>query len=252
MCQGRGITRRSVLKYSGVALMPLLGGCDVKLDMVSDQRVVAMGLQAWEEIRAASPVARDPALQGALDRVSARLLAAAGQTLSDWEMLVFDRPEVNAFALPGNKIGVFRGMFHVVANEDQLAAIVGHEIGHLQAEHSQERMNAQVAADWGLNLVSYLLRLGEVEYASEIGAALGIGVEYGLVLPYSRRQELEADRLGLLAMEAAGYAPEQAVDLWRRMDAAAGPRPPEFLATHPAPASRVEAIEEMLREMRAA
>jgi predicted Zn-dependent protease len=220
------------------------------VDLVSDEQVEAMGLQAWEEIRANAPVARDPALQSTLDRVSARLLSAAGQAPADWEFVVFGRPDVNAFALPGRKIGVYEGMFRVIANEDQLAAIVGHEIGHLQAEHGQERMNAQLSADWGLRIISFLLQIGDVEFAAEIAAALGLGVEYGLVLPYSRRQELEADRLGLQTMAAAGFAPEQAVDLWRRMEAAGGDRPPEFLATHPAPASRIEAIRKMLPEIR--
>jgi predicted Zn-dependent protease len=250
MCQGKTITRRNLLRYAGAASLPLVSGCDVPVDLVSDEEVEAMGLQAWEEIRASSPVASSPELQSVLDRVSARLLSASGQSPADWEILVFARPEINAFALPGKKIGVFEGMFRVIGSEDQLAAIVGHEIGHLQAEHGQERMNAQLSADWGMSILAYLLRIGGVEYAAEIAAAMGLGVEYGLVLPYSRQQELEADRLGLVTMATAGYAPEQAVDLWRRMDVAAGARPPEFLATHPAPASRIEAIEAMLPEIR--
>lgn len=111
-------------------------------------------------------------------------------------------------------------------------------------------MNAQVAKDWGLRLIALVLRWREVEYAADIAAALGLGVEYGLVLPYSRRQELEADRLGLTLMASAGFEPAQAVELWRRMDVAASPRLPDFLATHPAPQDRIEAIEAMLPELR--
>ena len=250
MCSRRSITRRNLLRCAGAASVPLLSGCDLPVDLVSDETVEAMGLQAWEEIRSSSPVARDPDHQAALDRVSARLLAAAGEVPSDWEVLVFARPEINAFALPGRKIGVFEGMFRVIGNPDQLAAVVGHEIGHVQAEHGQERMNAQLSADWGLTALAYLLSLGGVEYAGEIAAALGVGVEYGLVLPYSRRQELEADRLGLLTMADAGFAPDEAVELWRRMEIVSGSRAPEFLATHPAPASRIEAMEAMLPEIR--
>ncbi len=164
--------------------------------------------------------------------------------------MVFARPDVNAFALPGRKIGVFEGMFAVTANRDQLAAIVGHEIGHLQAEHGQERMSAQVAQGWFMRLVSLVLNLGDVQYAAEIAAALGLGMQYGLLMPYSRRQELEADRLGLFAMADAGYRPEEAVQLWRRMETATRGGPPEFLATHPAPASRIQEIEELLPEVR--
>lgn len=249
MCR-HALSRRCFLKLGGAASLPLLAGCDESLDLVSDETMRALGLEAWEDIRSTSPVAEDPDLQAAVDQVSARLLPAAGQDPSDWEVVVFARPEVNAFALPGNRIGVFEGMFRVIGNLDQLAAVVGHEIGHLQAEHGQERVSAQLTADWGLSLVSLLLQLGDIEYAGEIAAALGLGVEYGLLLPYSRSQELEADRLGLVTMASAGFAPEQAVELWRRMDAAAAGRPPAFLATHPAPEDRIEAIEAMLPEIR--
>ncbi len=248
MCQCR-MNRRTMLGLSGAAALPMLAGCD-NVDLVSDETVEAMGLEAWADIRQSSPVAADADLQNALNQVSTRLLSAANEVPEEWEVLAFGGPEINAFALPGRKIGVYEGMFRVVANEDQLAAVVGHEIGHLQAEHSQERMNAQIAKGWGLRALSLALQLGEVEYAAEIAAALGVGVEYGLVLPYSRRQELEADRLGLVTMAGAGFRPEEAVTLWQRMDAATDDRAPEFLATHPAPQSRIAEIKAMLPELR--
>lgn len=248
MCQAH-ITRRRLLQLGGAATVPLLSGCDMPFDLVSDEDVQAMGLQAWDELRAATPVSREAEMQAALDRVAARLLQSAGEDPRDWEALVFASPDINAFALPGNKIGVHEGMFRVFANQDQLATVVGHEIGHLQADHSHERMNAQLSADWGLSILHYLMRLGGIEYAAEIGAALGLGVEYGLVLPYSRNHELEADRLGLITMAEAGYEPAEAVDFWRRMDTATAGRPPQFLATHPAPEARIEAIEAMLPEI---
>jgi predicted Zn-dependent protease len=252
MCQCAVVTRRDFLRVAGAATLPLLAGCDnvPSFDLVSDESVEAMGLKAWEDIRSATPVTRDPDLRSALSRISGELLLAAGESPRDWEAVVFASPEVNAFALPGNKIGVFEGMFRVAGSADQLAAVVGHEIGHLQAEHGQERMNAQVAKDYGLRLIALLLRWSEVEYAADIAAALGLGVEYGLVLPYSRRQELEADRLGLTLMASAGFEPAEAAELWRRMDAATGSRLPDFLATHPAPQARIEAIEAMLPELR--
>lgn len=241
-------TRRHMLKLLGASALTLVAGCDdvLDVDLVSEERVRALGLRAWSEIRGRTPVAHGSEAQTVLDGVATRLLSAAGQARRDWEVLVFASPEINAFALPGNKIGVFEGMFRVAANEDQLATVVGHEIGHLQADHGQERINAQVAKDWGLQAVSLLLQIGEIEYAREIAAALGVGVEYGLVLPYSRRQELKADRLGIGLMASAGFAPDQAVALWTRMDAVGGPRPPNFLATHPAPRARIEEIREMI------
>ena len=226
----------------------LLGGCD-GFSLVSDELVEAMGLEAWSAIRGEAPPSPHRELQAALDAVTERLLLAAGERPGDWEAIVFAGPEINAFALPGNKIGVYEGMFDVVETPDQLAAVVGHEIGHLAAEHSKERMTAQLAKDLGLRLIYLVLRLSEVEFAADIAGALGIGAEYGLVLPYSRNQELEADRLGLELMAAARFEPAAAVELWRRMEAAGGSGPPGFLSTHPTPAARIEAIEEMLPEI---
>ncbi|MGD9617707.1 MAG: M48 family metallopeptidase [Alphaproteobacteria bacterium] len=244
-----GPTRRSLLRLAGVGTVSVVvTGCDqiAGINLVSDETVEAMGLRAWEELRGTLPVSRNPAAQQTADRVAARLLAAAGENRGDWEVVVFANPAVNAFALPGRKIGIFEGMFRIAQNDDQLAAIIGHEIGHLQAEHGRERMNAQVAKGWGLQIVALLLNLSGVGYGPEIAAALGLGVEYGLVLPYSRRHEFEADRLGLQLTAQAGFRPEEAITLWQRMDAAAGPRLPQFLATHPAPEARIKAIREIL------
>jgi predicted Zn-dependent protease len=249
MCD-HALTRRHLLRLGSAATLPLLAGCDdFPVQLVSDETVAAMGLEAWDALRSEIPPTSDRDLQAALDAAAARLLPAAGEAPADWEAVVFASAEINAFALPGNKIGVFEGMFRVFGNADQLAAVVGHEIGHLQAEHGQERITAQITKDWGLRVVALLLRLGDVEYAADIAAALGLGVEYGLLLPYSRRQELEADRLGLFIMADAGFDPAEAVALWRRMDAATDNRLPAFLATHPAPAERIEAIEAMLPEV---
>jgi predicted Zn-dependent protease len=235
---------------AAIAVLLLLSGCDwLPFDLVSDRQAEAMGLQAWEEIVATTPPSDDPRLQAALDAVAARLLAAAGERPEDWEAVVFAGPEVNAFALPGNRIGVFEGMFGIAENPDQLAAVVGHEIGHVGAEHSQERMTAEIARHLGVRLIALLLQLGEVQYGEDIAAALGLGAEYGLLLPYSRQHELEADRAGLQLMAAAGYDPAEAVALWRNMQAAGRDGPPSFLSTHPTPAARIEALEEMLAEV---
>jgi predicted Zn-dependent protease len=247
---GAGIARRRVLGLlAGFTCAPLIAGCDeLPVDLVSEETVGKLGLESWERIRRQVPASRDAALQGALKRVGGRLLAAAGEDPARWETLVFAGPEVNAFALPGGKIGVFEGMFRVARNADQLAAVVGHEIGHNQAEHGQERLNVQALKDMGLRLVSFALQVGDVQYANEIAGLLGLGAEFGVVLPYSRRQELEADRLGLVTMAKAGFDPRSAVDLWRRMEAVTG-RGPDFLSTHPAPRARIEAIEAMLPEI---
>ncbi len=237
--------RRFVLGVA--ATVPLsLSGCDDPPALVSDEKVEAMGLQAWEQIQADLPPSRNAEMQAMLAQVSERILVAAGEAPDAWEVRAFASPEANAFVLPGRKIGVHEGMLGLVSNADQLAAIVGHEIGHLAANHAQERMSAQVATDAGLRIIAQLLNLGDVEYAAEIAAALGIGAQVGLLLPYSRAHELEADAYGLKTMTSAGYAPREALELWRLMKDAAPRRGPSFLATHPAPADRIEAMEEIL------
>ncbi len=163
----------------------------------------------------------------------------------DWDTQVFASSEINAFALPGRKIGVFEGMFGVTQNTDQLAAIVGHEIGHLSENHAQARTSAQVATDAGLRIIAWLLNLGEVEYANEIAAALGPGAQVGLLLPYSRSHEFEADAFGLSAMVETGYDGGDALQLWRLMNVATQGRPPAFLATPPAPTDRIEAMQDI-------
>ena len=247
MC-GACFGRRAFLTGAVATVGSGMAGCD-RISLVPDAKVEEMGLRAWREISAATPLSDNAGWQDALSATATRLLRTAGKAPGDWEVAVFASPEVNAFALPGGKIGVYEGMFRTIGSEDQLAAIVGHEIGHIDAAHAKERMEVEAARGAGIRLVAWLLNAGNVEYADEIAAALGVGVQYGLVLPYSRRQELEADRLGLIAMAEADYDPEEAVDLWRRMEAAAGRRPFEILATHPAPQSRIEAIEAMLPEI---
>ncbi len=230
-----------------------LAGCDEQegfpIQLVSDETVQQMGLETWQRLRGEMPASGDRELQQTLQDTGHRLLAAAGEEPAQWEMVVFAAPEVNAFVLPGRKIGVFEGMFQAAATTDQLAAVIGHEIGHHQAEHAQERLSAAAAKQWGLRLVSAALQLGDVQYANEIAALLGVGAEFGLLLPYSRRQELEADRLGVFTMAQAGFDPRAAIELWQRMDQLGGQRLPAFVSTHPEPEARIEALEEVLPEV---
>jgi len=248
------LDRRRILGLlAGAAAAPLVAGCDeiggFPIQLVSDDTVQQLGIESWQRIRSKTPVSQSRDLQQALQVVGQRLLSAAGEDPARWEMIVFARNEPNAFALPGGKIGLFEGMFRVAANEDQLAAVIGHEIGHNQAEHSQERLSVAAAKQFGLQLVSAALQIGDVAYANQIAALLGVGVEFGLELPYSRRQELEADELGLQIMTKARFNPREAVELWRRMERIGGRTAPAFVSTHPAPRARIEALEQILPEV---
>lgn len=250
--------RRSMLAalagVSGVALVGCTTGVNLAEsvpNLVSPQQAQQLGLETWQRIRSETPPSDNRSMQQALQQVGSRLLAAAGQDPRAWEMVVFEGEEANAFALPGGKIGVYEGIFNYMENDAQLAAVVAHEIGHNMADHAAERMSTSTVTDLGIQAIGAALNAGNIGYANEIAALLGAGAQYGVLLPYSRDQELEADRLGLLLMAEAGYDPREALDFWANMSSA-GPRPPEFASTHPAPGSRIAQIESLLPEAMAA
>lgn len=242
--------RRTVLVGLLSAACMLVAGCSAEqlagLNFVSPQEEQQLGLQTWHRLRQERPPSRNPALQAALQRVGSRIVAANGGKPQNWEFVVFQGPEVNAFALPGGKVGVYEGMFNVAQNDAQLAAVVGHEIGHVNAHHTAERVSAAEAEQIGLQLAGIALQLGNIGYANQIAALLGAGLEYGVLLPYSRQQEYEADRLGMEYMARAGYPPQEALTFWMNMQHAGGARPPEFLSTHPSGENRIAAIREFL------
>lgn len=252
-----GLGRRRMLRGAGAVAMtaPLLGGCDADdwiINLVPESQVQAMSFETWQQIRAATPASTDTRRQGIVREISDRLLRADGLDPSRWQVQLFASPQVNAFALPGGRIGVFEGMFRVAENRDQLAAVIGHEIGHVTARHGQSRMNAEAMRHLGLQVVNIALGISNVQYANEIAAVLGAGAKFGLLLPYSRNQELQADELGLFTMTRAGFDPSQAPKLWRRMDAMVPQQGPTFLATHPAPVTRIEKLEALVPKARAA
>jgi predicted Zn-dependent protease len=241
-----GATRRRFMATLAGAGSVGLAGCVPPFLMVSEAQVEQLGLETWERIRRETPVTQDAERQQTAQRITRDLLLAAGEDPAAWEVVVFARPEPNAFAIPGNKIGIFDGMFDLAGEPPQLAAVLGHEIGHNQAQHAVERISRVATTQLGLQLVSVALRIGNIGYANEIAAALGAGVQYGVILPYSRRQELEADEIGLFHMARAGYDPRAAITLWETMRRAPGPRPPQFLSTHPAPDARIAQLEQLM------
>ena len=247
-CCGAALGRRQVLLGLGsLAVAPMLAGCeDAARVLVSSDEMERLGRDAWAQMRATTPLSTDPDLQRTAGTVATRLLRAKNVDPASWEIAVFGSDQVNAFVLPGRRIGIFEGMMRVARSEGELAAVIGHEIGHLDANHPEERVAAQVASDWGVELATRALDLADVPYGREIAAALGLGIEYGIARPYGRRQELEADRLGVTMMERAGYDPRDAVRFWQRMDALPGSRLPGVLSTHPAPRARIEELEGMV------
>lgn len=210
-----------------------------------------MGASAFEEIKSEKPLADDPALRQYAECVSSALTATLDEG-NEWEIQVFDDEAVNAFALPGKKIGVFTGLLDVAENQDQLAAVIGHEIAHVLAEHANARVSTQYATSAGLQVVETLIA-GEASQTNKerAMAVLGLGAQYGVLMPYNRSQESEADVLGVQIMAEAGFQPQASVELWRNMAEAGGPSPPEILSTHPSPESRSEDLREQVPEVQA-
>ena len=209
-----------------------------------------MGLTAFREAVSKAKVSADPALNAQVTRVGTRIAAATGRTDYKWEFKVFEDKQVNAFCLPGGKVVVYTGILPVTRDDAGLAAVVGHEVSHAMARHGGERMSQQIAVQGGLTAfqVGYAQRHpATVQLAT---AALGAGATIGILLPYSRAQESEADHLGLIYMAKAGYHPSAARDLWVRMAemSKSQQKPPEFLSTHPADTTRIRQIEAWLPE----
>ncbi|MGE5501383.1 MAG: M48 family metallopeptidase, partial [Ignavibacteriales bacterium] len=181
-------------------------------------------------------------------RVGQRIVQAAGLGDRQWQYAVFDDPDANAFALPGGEIGVNTGLLKLATTDDELAAVIGHEVGHVVAHHAAERMSQQAAAQIGLGVAQSALGGAAGSTRAQALSSLGsAGAQLGFLLPYSRKHELEADKLGVDFMKTAGYDPRQAVTLWQKMQAQSGSRPPTFLSTHPSDTQRIQALRDYIR-----
>jgi metalloendopeptidase OMA1, mitochondrial len=210
--------------------------------LLPESQDAQMGLQAYQEIKQESNISRDPELNRRVQEVGRRIAEVSAHPEWEWEFTVFENDEPNAFALPGGKVGVHTGLFKVAENDDQLATVISHEVAHAIARHGSERMSQGLLAQGlGAIAVGSGLNPQTVELAAQ-AATLGI------ILPYSRTQEAEADHIGLIYMAEAGYDPRAAIDLWENFEALGGQRPPEFLSTHPEPGSRIERLQELMPE----
>jgi predicted Zn-dependent protease len=174
-----------------------------------------------------------------VNRVGMRVINAAG--LADryrWEITLLREKSANASVLPNGKIVVHTGLLDVTKTEAGLAAVLGHEVGHVVARHSAERLSHTMLAQTGVQVANAAVAAYDPRYQGVTAAALGLGAQFGVLMPYSRAHESEADHLGLLFMAKAGYDPAEAITLWERMESAGGARQPEWLSSHPSPATR--------------
>lgn len=201
-----------------------------------------MGLAAFDKMKREIPQSRDPRTNSFVSCVATAVVGElAGAARNDWQVVVFEDRSANAFALPGRRIGVHTGLLTVAKDQHQLATVIGHEVAHVVAGHANERVSQAFATQTGLQLVQALSGAPSPSQRQLIGL-LGVGAEFGILLPYSRTHETEADLLGLDLMARAGFDPEESVRLWVNMSEASGRQRPEFLSTHPSHETRMREL----------
>lgn len=221
-----------------------------QLLLLPESEELHMGLQSYQEVLKKSKISGDPAMNDLVRRVGTRIAAATGRSNYQWEFKVIEDQQANAFCLPGGKVAVYTGILPITKDEAGLAVVLGHEVSHAIARHGAERVSQNLLVEVGLTGTMAALSKGDPNTVKSVGALLGAGASVGLLLPWGRAQESEADHLGLIYMAKAGYDPHAARDLWLRMAEASkgGGRPPEFLSTHPSEATRIKQIEGWIPE----
>jgi predicted Zn-dependent protease len=221
-----------------------------QLMMVSDAQMNQMGLSAFNDMRKQGKFVdapRERAYATCVSRALVSVLPPPWNT-QQWEVQIVGDDTANAFALPGGRIGVNQGMFKLANNQDQLAVVLGHELSHVVARHGAERVSDNLATQAAVAAgTAYAGSRGT--NAGYVAAALGLGAEVGILLPFSRIQESEADTLGQRYMARAGFDPRAAVTLWQKMGAQGGSKPPAFLSTHPSTGNRAQALDQQAQQL---
>jgi predicted Zn-dependent protease len=244
------VGRRDILRGAAAGALALTAGaCATNPEtgrsqfiMIDDSQLSQAALQAWNQQVQREPTWNNRAAQTRLERVGMRIVQAAGRGNQQWEFRLFDSPQKNAFVLPANKVGFYRGLYEICDVDDYMATVLGHETGHVTGRHAAERYSRAAATHTALQVAG-------TQINSQLAmAALGLGAQVGLELPFSREQEAEADILGINYMQRAGYDPKQAIPFWQRMQAGGGSRPPEFLSTHPDPDNRIQRIRNYINQ----
>jgi predicted Zn-dependent protease len=244
----QGMHRRDVVRalMGGAVIVGAGGvaGCESAAELFapSDADLVPMAAQAWAETKQQTPISKDAAANARLTRIGTRIASVANVPNAQWEFVVFDSKELNAFCLPGGKVGFYKGLMDFVENDDQIAAVMGHEVGHVVLRHAALRAGQETATSLALSGGQAILGSSVKMSSSTLNmvmAAAGAGAQVGILLPFSRSNETDADRVGVDYLAQLKYDTKQAVRLWEKMGAASTNRPQEWMSTHPNPESRV-------------
>jgi predicted Zn-dependent protease len=242
-----------------ICVLLLLAACSTvpgtgrkQLSFIPGDQLQMAAQEQFAQMKQQVPISHDPQYNAMMQRVGIRIAAAVADEMpgAEWEFVVFDDPQINAFAMPGGKVGVYTGLLQIVDSDDELATVMGHEIAHVVANHGGERASQQTLAQLGAQGLG-IWSQGKSETTQQITSlAYGVGVQYGALLPFSRLQESEADHLGLLYAARAGYDPRAAITFWQKMAEQTGAQgePPEFLSTHPNHENRIERLRELMPE----
>ncbi len=239
------------MKRTFLILILLLSfGCATGPAFLSDDMLANMASTEFSKLKEQMPISQDSMGTAQVQRVSERIANTLSSEMPDaeWEFVLFEDESANAFAMPGGKIAVFTGLLQHVETDDELAAVIGHEIAHVQLRHANQRMSAEIIRGAGAILAVLGTQNMEKDTQNAVLAAYGIGTQVGVMLPYSRSHESQADRIGLLISARSGYDPRAAISFWHKMSQANKKSVPEFLSTHPSSDTRIRELEEFMPE----
>lgn len=220
-----------------------------QLMILPDSQMNSMGAQSFDQMKGQTPIERDSNINQYVKCVAMAVAKEASEAanVDNWEVVVFKDNTANAFALPGGKIGVHTGILPVAKTPGQLAAVLGHEVGHVIARHGNERVSQGLVTQGGMAAVASATKDSASKTA--VLAGLGLGAQFGVLLPFSRKHESEADLIGLELMAKAGFNPGEASELWKNMSAGGGKQPPQWMSTHPSHETRIKDLESAAPKM---
>ena len=249
-----------LLMLAGCGSVPVTGRKQILL--VSDQEVLTSSLTQYKDYIKSAPKSGSATQSAMVTRVGRRIAAATEQYLKQngladevknfsWEFNLVKDNQINAFCMPGGKIVVYEGLMKLVSSDDELAVVIGHEAAHAVAKHSNERMSQQILAQYGAQILNQSLSQKSAAMQTIAKQVYGVGAQYGVMLPFSRKHESEADYMGLIFMRMAGYNPDVAVKFWQKMSAGTTAKVPELMSTHPSDSRRINDIQKALPEIKA-
>ena len=240
---------------TGCSTVPITGRS--QLNLVSSSEETQLGLSSFEKLKQETPINHDPGINSMVQRVGKRIAAVANADMpnAQWEFVVFESREANAFCLPGGKVGIYTGILPITRDDAGLATVIGHEVGHAVAHHGAERMSEAMLLQTGGQLLGASMSAADPRWQQITLMAYGVGTQVGRELPHSRAQESEADHIGLIYMARAGYDPKAAIQFWQRFaeynrQHGGGSNSPlaGFLSTHPLDQTRIQQLQQLLPE----